>query len=150
MEYSGKVIDDKKLIIGTDTQINYEPQKLRAYWTTDCQGKKDYDTEIISFSCRIYPPRYNNDSLYSGSAHLYLRNGNGEGFFEDINNETREYREGDYFELASNDFESDSESGLKAQIENWCDEKYNVLIKGLTNLLRMPDSLHCYAKIKWE
>ena len=121
----------------------YEEQKLKAYWTLDCQRKKDYDTNIISFSCRMYPD-------FTAYCHLYLRNGQGEGFFEDSNNETRDYREGDYFELASIEIIGKDETDTKSQVERWCNEKYNKLIKELTNVFGRASGIESYVKIDWR
>jgi len=133
----------------------YQESKLKAYWTTDCQGKKDYDTDILSFSCRMYPPRYGNHKFHA-ICELTLRNGQGSGFFEEMKNERREFICGNYFDLLKADFEGDTEQECKQKVEEWCNRVYNQTIRILTTLTSkliltdITEHTECYRKIEWQ
>lgn len=103
-----------------------EKFKLSAKWTDDCQGKKNYDAEILSISSRYWPrgggymmvvsepgklPQFkDNDSRPelrpSAVSSLIIRHGEDE---EDI-------------ELASQEFEADTQEEVQAQVETWAQQ----------------------------
>lgn len=108
---------------------------VKAFWTDDCQGKQSYDGQIVEVRTRYWP--------------------RGGGFME-FNTYTREFRENEdrseikpsaYSEivlldreedhdeaLASQDFEDETEEGVKASVEKWVQEQYSrietLLIQG--------------------
>ena len=101
--------------------------KLEAEWTDDCQGKKDYDGDILSISTRYWPARGRwlqldtrtpdkglhevNDSRIPATAHcsLLLR-GKGE----------------DSVELVDKRFEGASFEEISGQVEAWAQEQYSI------------------------
>lgn len=103
--------------------------RLAAEWTNDCQGKKDYDGEILSVSTRYWPSgggfhvfdtrepekglHLNQDSS-PPSAHcsLLLRDG-------DDNDVT----------LIDKEFEGASYSEVSQQVEKWAQEQYERAIE---------------------
>jgi hypothetical protein len=90
--------------------------KLSAKWTDDCQGKKDYDGDIISISTRYWPAkdyRLIGGNLVKPSANcsLILRHG-----------------EDDYFELISKDFEADTFEEIKVLVEKWAQEQMDRIV----------------------
>ena len=38
--------------------------KLVARWTDDCQGKKDFDGRLLSYSTRYWPASYRGSGIY--------------------------------------------------------------------------------------
>jgi hypothetical protein len=105
--------------------------RLDAEWTDDCQGKKDYDGEILSVSTRYWPAGggfhvfdtrepekglHLNDYGSKPSAHcsLLLRDAND----EDVT-------------LIDKEFEGESFSAVSQQVEAWAQEQYEKAISVL-------------------
>lgn len=99
--------------------------KLVAEWTDDCQGKKDYDGDILSISTRYWPR--------GGGFHVFDRLRPELGMQD---NETRPeikpsatsslvigFRDEDgcedTFELASAEFEADTFEEIAPQVRDW-------------------------------
>lgn len=98
---------------------------IPAKWTDDCSGKKDFDGAFVSLSCRYWPKggsafsldttnnkglqKYDDGSRASASCQLLLNIG-----------------DGDYRILTSTPgyLEGDSESEVKAKVENWAADVY--------------------------
>lgn len=114
--------------------------RLAAEWQNDCQGKKDYDGEILSVSTRYWPAgggfhifdtrepekglHLNQDgSPPSAHCSLLLRDAND----EDIT-------------LIEKDFEGASFSAVSQQVEVWAQEQYERAIKTLTDGFKAPAS----------
>lgn len=105
--------------------------KLSAKWTDDCQGKKDYDANIIELSTRYWPSgggftllnantgewQENEDRPYikpSAKANIIIRHGN--------NN---------YIDLATFEVEANTEEEVKAAVEKWAAKQF----EDITSLL---------------
>jgi hypothetical protein len=101
-----------------EAKEDYHPE-----WKPDCQGKWDYDCDLVSLSCRYWPQ--------GGGFHVYdTMNGSWEG------NEVRpgirpsakasicigDLAIGPYEELAEVKFDGDTEDEVKAKIEAWAAE----------------------------
>ena len=100
--------------------------KLDAKWTQDCQGKQDYDAELVSLSTRYWP--------------------RGGGFFS-FNTATGGFKENkDRPELLPSahasiliqgeriveaDFEAETEGEVKARVEAWAQEKFYLIERAL-------------------
>jgi hypothetical protein len=52
---------------GTD---GIDTTMFRQEWRRDCQGKEDYDAELVSLSCRYYPANYRADNKHSVNASI--------------------------------------------------------------------------------
>lgn len=127
----------------TKKPINADALVVPAKWTDDCQGKKDFDGDVISFSTRYWPR--------GGGFHI-SRNGSWEG------NETRpeirpsahvaillhhgEDDDGgrDYITLCEDEFEGDTFEEVKAKVEEWCRIEYRALVA--TMLMFHPEAHH--------
>jgi len=101
---------------------------LNATWTDDCQGKKNYDGEILSISTRYWPA--------GGSAHVFDTARPDRGFqpqsvyTPDIKPSAKStllltvkgHPLGG-IELASQDFEGETFEDVKQQVEAWAQEQ---------------------------
>lgn len=103
--------------------------KVAAVWSDDCQGKKDYDGDILHLSSRYWPagggfwmvtPGKGLDTnpapeiKPSASSTILLRYGDPEV--------------GKYIELARMECEGDSEAEVKAKVEQWAQAKYEEIV----------------------
>lgn len=87
--------------------------EIQPVWVHDCQGKQDYDAEVIRLSCRFYPRGGGFSILSSGTW--------------SENEDRPEIRPsaiahilwGEIDELSKAEFEGESEADVKAQVENW-------------------------------
>jgi hypothetical protein len=101
---------------------NPTTEKIDAKWIDDCQGKKDYDAEIVYLSSRYWPQgggftvigggfrpsiETNPDIRPSATATIAIRIA-GDGASE----------------LASRDFEGDSFEEVAAEVEAWAAEQF--------------------------
>lgn len=106
-----------------------------AKWQDDCQGKKDYDGRLISISTRYWPGPDGGSAMTfdsatgqigeapygskpSAKASILLNHG-----------EPDQYGYGDYTDLAEAEFEGDTEADVKAKVEVWVLEQFNVIHK---------------------
>jgi hypothetical protein len=113
-----------------------ETLRLQAEWTDDCQGKKDYDGDILSISTRYWP---------RGGGFFVLRNaGDGVAFEE---NDARPYIKpsatsslmltyhkdggGDYVDLTEQSFEGETFEEVAAQVEVWAQEQMDRAVRAL-------------------
>lgn len=93
--------------------------KLAAEWTDDCQGKKDYDGEILSISTRYWPA--------NGGFHIFDRDRPELGFRPNEimgkpsakSSLVIRHGEEDYFTLTEAEFEAETEAEVKAAVEAW-------------------------------
>ncbi len=89
-----------------------EKKILKAEWTLDCQGKQDYDGEIISISTRYWPSNYQSNKKVSAKCSLHLN-------FKD-------YPE--YIELVSQEFEGDTEAEVKFKVEQFAQLQFDKVV----------------------
>lgn len=83
--------------------------KVRARWTDDCQGKKDYDGEMVSLSTRCWPPRCDENGKYTAHSSVLLR------------------WDGDEAEMISRDFSGDNLTQVQAQVEEWAQKQFEAV-----------------------
>jgi len=112
-----------------------------AAWTPDCQGKQDYDGRVISISTRYWPGPSGGGSMVfdtatgafstvpygarpSAKAAIVLNHG-----------EPDQYGYGDSVELASQDFEAETEGEVKRLVEEWVREKVRAIAAALPGIL---------------
>lgn len=97
-------------------------KKVPATWENDCQGKKDYDAELVSLSTRYWPRGGGFSAIIDGK-------------WED--NEHRPHikpsaksaillrlPDNEYVEIAAREFKGESFEEVKEQVEQWAEEQY--------------------------
>ncbi|MGX4584041.1 hypothetical protein [Paenibacillus chitinolyticus] len=90
---------------------------LNAEWTDDCQGKKDYDGNIVSISTRYWPesdftPIGGKFVKPHAKSELFLRFG-----------------EHDDLTLDLKEFEGETFEEVKTQVEEWAQEKMDEIVQ---------------------
>jgi hypothetical protein len=99
---------------------------LEIKWTPDCQGKWDYDGDLVRVSTRYWPR--------GGSAHIYQ----GGQFVSDQHSPERQHIKpsanstiyvGEDFDdvWREKDFTGETEAEVKAAVEQWVAEQYGAL-----------------------
>lgn len=100
-------------------------RKLNIRWTDDCQGKKDFDGEIIKVSTRYWPA--------GGGFHLLDSNGfQGNESRPEIKPSAKSgifLNDEDETELASREFEGETEDDVMRQVETWVNEHSSRIMK---------------------
>ena len=103
-----------------------ETLRLAAKWTNDCSGKKDYDSDIVSISTRYWP---------RGGGFLVLRDGEWEG--NDARPEIKPsaacsviltHGDGDYTDIARQEFEGETFAEVAVQIERWAQAQFERVV----------------------
>lgn len=103
--------------------MNEERAEYHPEWKPDCQGKWDYDCDLVSLSCRYWPR--------GGGFHALDTN---KGYW--AGNEARpeirpsanaaicigDLESGPYEELAKAEFDGDTEAEVKTKVETWAKE----------------------------
>lgn len=96
---------------------------INAEWRDDCQGKKDYDGEILRISTRYWGSRRRVDgTLTKPSAKSSLM------LSYRANDELPTYDPG-YTDLVEQEFEAETEAEVKAQVEAWAQQKMNEVVR---------------------
>jgi hypothetical protein len=107
--------------------------KLAAEWTNDCQGKKDYDGDIVGISTRYWPR--------GGGFNLYRKLESGL-FIEEPRDDSIKPSAGaslviwyglpdcdrDDIVLASEKFEGETFEEVARQVESWAQEQMNRVV----------------------
>lgn len=100
-----------------------------AMWSSDCQGKKDYDGRFLSISCRYYPGKDQpGGSLVSdGGKFTTLPYGDKPSAYVGIvlNHGTPDEPDGyqDYIKLVEAEITGEDEADTKAKVEAWVVER---------------------------
>lgn len=82
-------------------------------WTHDCQGKQDYDADLLALSCRYYPANYQRNGKAAVSAAVVWGEGDERLFHATL--------------------EAETESQVKAMAESWAAEKIVAIRAALAN-----------------
>jgi len=98
--------------------------RLEAKWKNDCQGKQDYDAELVSLSSRYYPR--------GGGFHEY-----DPATGEWIGNESRQEIEPGAIcsiyiqeeEILTKQFKGETEGEVKLKVELWAQDQFNRITK---------------------
>ena len=103
--------------------------ELQAEWENDCQGKQDFDADIVHLSSRFYPQGGSFSALNAGrwienadrpsippsaTATIYLQD----------------------LELASASFEGRTEAEVKAKLEVWAREQFRTVVAAMSVAFR--------------
>lgn len=102
----------------SEERAEYHPE-----WKPDCQGKWDYDCDLVSLSCRYWP---------RGGGFHTLDTGTGAWEGNEARPEIRpsatasicigDLASGPYETLAKAEFDGDTEDEVKAKVEAWAKE----------------------------
>lgn len=117
---------------------NVLDMKPAARWTPDCQGKWDYDGQMISISTR-YWPRGGGFHLSDGKGefrpsietHPEIRPSANAAINVNCGEPDENGFNSDYAHLVEQDFEADTEEEVKAAVEVWVAEQYQRIVKCL-------------------
>lgn len=90
------------------------PLLLAAKWTHDCQGKMDYDGNILSISTRYWPGSYQANGYVSAKSALVLWGADG----EDV-------------ELSVREFEAEDFATLAPRVEEWAQGQMDRAVRAL-------------------
>jgi hypothetical protein len=105
--------------------------KLAAEWTDDCQGKKDYDGDIVSISTRYWP---------AGGSTLVFNTAEPEKGLHRLNSDAKPsatsslviwFDAGDYrdsVDLIKQEFEADTPEEVQKQVEAWAQEQMDKVV----------------------
>lgn len=94
-------------------------------WRHDCQGKQDYDCDLVGLSCRYYPPAYRADGRHSAVASIIWGVGIGPA-------------------MSTRNFDADTQSEIKAMVEAWARKEVTKLIQ-MWGGSRCPDAYAVYG-----
>jgi hypothetical protein len=110
--------------------------KLDAEWTDDCQGKKDYDAEILGISTRYWPRGggfsiFDRDKPEAGLQDNETR----PGIKPSAKSELVIRHAGEGLEtwtvLAAAEFEAETEDEVKAAVEEWAQAQMDKAVAAL-------------------
>lgn len=101
--------------------------RVPAEWTDDCQGKKDYDGDLVRLSTRYWPR--------GGGFDIFSRESGWSNGSPDIKpSATSEIficTAGIDLTLAKKEFEAETEAEVKSQVEEWADRQYQRIVRAL-------------------
>lgn len=96
--------------------------KLGIKWTDDCQGKKDYDGDIVCISTRYWPPSREYGHKHTATCCVMIGDG-----YPNFNHHS--------MIIADKEFEGDSFEEIREQVEVWAQKQashvYRILIAAL-------------------
>lgn len=92
--------------------------KLNIEWTDDCQGKKDYDGDVVAISTRYWPSRCQQNGRVSAKCSIIISDG-------------YPHHNGESEELAFKDFEGETFEQVSAQVKMWAQEQANRVYSAL-------------------
>lgn len=107
---------------------------IPAEWTDDCQGKKDYDGELVSISTRYWP---------RGGGYFAVKNYPGQPIQTEQNEDRPEIKPSAHsaillqskdeedFTLIEKAFEAETQEEVQRQVEEWTQEQYHMLVRQL-------------------
>lgn len=104
--------------------------KLEAEWTDDCQGKKNYDGNIVSISTR-YWPRGGGFLLMTrtpGHATTFEDNDDRPEIKPSAKSHVTIWHDGDSTDLATKEFEGDTFEEVESQVESWAQEQFEKVV----------------------
>ncbi len=107
--------------------MNGQPKRIKttATWTDDCQGKKDYDGELISVSTRYWPAKGGFWVVNKDSSGTTIRDGEDQkGMCSARSAIIVEHGDG-YFPLVECQFEAPTQEAIQRCVEAWVEDKVN-------------------------
>ena len=116
--------------MSTTKALNLDELSVPAKWTPDCQGKWDYDGDIITVSTR-----------YWGRGGSFWIVESGKGIVNTGEAPERQhikpsahsaihlnYGDGDYVEIVAAEFEGETETEVKAAVEAWVKTQFHWIV----------------------
>ena len=116
--------------------MNNEPMRAPAWWTDDCQGKKDYDGNAVVISTRYWPrsggfsdfvvqdgvlvPLPPTDRPASATAHIYLQWRHSD--------DPEDYR---FEPMIERSFEGETFEEVRDSVEPWVQEQYERIVRAI-------------------
>lgn len=111
--------------------------KHPAKWKMDCQGKQDFDAELVSLSTR-YWPRGGGFDVFDATYRIWERNTD-RSYIKPAAQAAILLRTADgYLVFTEQDFEADTEAEVKVLVEAWADEQYGKIVEVLTGVYEQP------------
>lgn len=114
--------------------------KLSAKWTDDCQGKKDYDGNIVCISTR-YWPRGGGFMLFDPNADKKIQDNEDRPEIKPSAHSSICLVDGGIDEnvpLIEKEFEAETEDEVKESVEKWAAEEMKKIVDTLRNLYPTP------------
>lgn len=109
--------------------------RLEAEWTPDCQGKQDYDADLVQLSTRYWPR--------GGGFHI-LDTGTRVWAGNEARSEIKPSAHATIYlqdeKLAEANFEGATEAEVKAQVEAWAQQQFDQIASALRAALT-PNAL---------
>lgn len=113
--------------------------QLDAQWRDDCQGKKDYDGEILSISSRYWPRGGGMDIFDFDTPELGLQGNDMRPEVKPSAHSSLMLRykdsdgDGDDLTLAEAEFEAETQEEVQAQVEAWAQKQMDRAVALLRN-----------------
>lgn len=106
---------------------------LVANWTHDCQGKQDYDADLVRLSARYWP---------AGGGMLVYDTRTGDWLKPNVEikpsaTATIMLQDADLYEAS---FNGDTEAEVKAQVEAWANEQFDKIAAAMRALAALKES----------
>lgn len=103
--------------------------RVPAEWTDDCQGKKDFDGDLVRLSTRYWPAGGGFSAIIPGRGWV----DNPSDCKPSANSKIiLQYAGDDYVIFAEKEFEADTLEQVKAQVESWAQQQYERIIVALS------------------
>lgn len=113
-------------VVPASGAVSDEDVPLDAEWKPDCQGKQDYDADLVQLSTRYWP---------RGGGFSIFNTATGEFADNDARPEIKPSAKASILiqgeELASARFEGDDEAEVKAEVERWAQQQFNDIRRAL-------------------
>lgn len=105
--------------------------KLSAEWTDDCQGKKDYDGDIISISTRYWPRDGGFGVLVENNKRQVKVKSNTIGLIKPsaVCELVLWTGKGNYITVSSIEFKAETEEEVKKAVEEWAQRQFDTIVK---------------------
>ena len=103
--------------------------KPNAEWTNDCQGKKDYDGDILTISTRYWPRGGGFGILNLQANRVSFENNPIQDIKPSATSSILFHCKADYIEIAEKHFEAETEKEVKTQVEKWVQKQFDDIVK---------------------
>jgi len=106
--------------------------KLNIKWTDDCQGKKDFDGDIVAISTRYWPGQVTvYDTAHPERGLHEISRGCPSATSTIILTDGFPHHNGDSIDLAQQDFEADTFEEIDSQVQAWTQLQMDRITKAL-------------------
>lgn len=102
---------------------------LNAKWTDDCQGKKDFDGDILSISTRYWPRGGGIGFLTQKNDHIEISHNENQNIKPSAKSSLVLWiSEDKSIDLISQEFEADTEQEVKEAVEKWARQQFGDIL----------------------